>query len=215
MKRFIRIAIAICLTCWLIPASPAKAQAQAKTIIDEWNSVQPPPPPSLQPATADPKTTALLVLDLVHQACNAQRRPRCLASLAPVHALLNRAREASAPVVYSLVVGSTPADILPDVAPLGSEPFVTSGTDKFLGTDLADMLHAKGIKTVIIVGTAAQGAVITTATEAALRGLRVIVPVDGVSSESVYSEQYTAWDLLNAPVITGHVVLTRSDMITF
>ena len=217
MKRFIRIAIAICLACWLIPASPAQAQVQVqtKTIIDEWNSTQPPPPPSLQPTTADPKTTALLVLDLVHQTCTAQRRPRCLASLARVHALLTHAREAGASVIYSLVAGSTRADIQPDVAPLGSEPFVTSGTDKFLGTDLADILHAKGIKTVIIVGTAAHGAVLTTATEAALRGLRVIVPVDGVSSDSVYSEQYTAWDLLNAPVITGHVVLTRSDMIKF
>jgi nicotinamidase-related amidase len=188
---------------------------QARTIIDEWASVQAPPPPELKPVTVAPKTTALLVLDLVRQGCNAQRRPRCLPTIAPVHTLLERARKASLPVVYSLVVGSAPADILADVAPAESDPMVTSGTDKFLDTKLADILRDKAIKTVIIVGTAAHGAVLTTATEAALRGFQVIVPVDGVSSESVYAEQYTAWHLINAPVIASHVTLSRTDMIQF
>lgn len=191
------------------------APARAATIIDEWSSVQAPPPPVLAPAAVDPKTTALLILDIVRQGCNAERRPRCLVTLPAVHGLLERARGAGMLVGYSLVRGSTPADVLPAVAPLGPEPMVTSGTDKFLGTDLEATLHAKGIKTVIILGVVAQGAVMTTATEAALRGFQVVVPVDGVSSDSVYAEQYTAWDLMNAPVIAGHVVLTRTDLIQF
>ena len=189
--------------------------ALAGTIIDDWSTVQAPPAPALKPVTVDPKTTALLVLDIVRQACNAERRPRCLDTLPAVHTLLGRARMAGVLVGYSLVKGSTAADILPPVAPVGGEPMVTSGTDKFLGTDLEATLKAKGIKTVIILGVVAQGAVLTTATEAALRGFEVVVPVDGVSSDQIYAEQYTAWDLVNAPVIAGHVALTRSDMIGF
>jgi len=207
-----RQTIALCLLALLATLSPP---ATAGTIVDEWASVQAPPPPVLKPAAVDVKTTALLILDIVRQGCNAERRPRCLDTLPAVHALLARARTAGVMVGYSLVRGATAADILPPVAPMGGEPMVTSGTDKFLGTDLEATLKAKGIKTVIILGAVAQGAVLTTATEAALRGFEVVVPVDGVSSDSVYAEQFTAWNLLNAPVIAGHVALTRSDMIQF
>ncbi|MDB5363239.1 MAG: hypothetical protein JWO51_4536 [Rhodospirillales bacterium] len=207
-----RQTISLCLLALLAILCPP---ATAGTIVDEWASVQPPPPPVLKPAAVDVKTTALLILDIVRQGCNAERRPRCLDSLPAVHALLARARTAGVMVGYSLVRGATAADILPPVAPVGGEPMVTSGTDKFLGTDLEATLKAKGIKTVIILGAVAQGAVLTTATEAALRGFEVVVPVDGVSSDSVYAEQFTAWNLLNAPVIAGHVAVTRSDMIQF
>ncbi|HEV2677967.1 MAG TPA: isochorismatase family protein [Aliidongia sp.] len=200
------------LAAALVLQAPA---ARATTIIDEWASVPVPPPPVLAPATVDPKTTALLVLDIVRQGCNAERRPRCLATLPAIQAVLARARGAGMMVAYSLVKGSTPADVLREAAPLGTEPMVTAGTDKFLGTDLEAALSGKGIKTVIILGVAAQGAVMTTATEAALRGFEVVVPLDGVSSDSLYGEQYTAWDLMNAPAIAGHVVLSRTDLIGF
>jgi nicotinamidase-related amidase len=203
----------ITLLCLL--ALTLSPPAFAGTIVDEWSTVQAPPAPVLKPATVDSKTTALLILDIVRQGCNAERRPRCLDTLPAVHALLARARAAGVMVGYSLVKGATAADILPPVAPIGGEPMVTSGTDKFLGTDLEATLKAKGIKTVIILGVVAQGAVLTTATEAALRGFEVVVPVDGVSSDQIYAEQFTAWNLLNAPVIAGHVALTRSDLIGF
>jgi nicotinamidase-related amidase len=210
--RFARfyVATALCLAISAVLASTG----QARTIIDEWASVQAPPPPELKPVTVDPKTTAFLVLDLVRQTCNAQR-PRCLSTIAPVHTLLERARKAGMPVVYSLVVGGGPGDILADVAPAKSDPMVASGPDKFLGTKLADILRDKAIKTVIIVGTMAHGAVLTTTAEAALRGFQVDVAVDGVSSESLYAEQYTAWHLLNAPAVGSRVTLSRTDMIQF
>ncbi|MEP9376024.1 isochorismatase family protein [Aquabacter sp. CN5-332] len=206
-----RFGFAVCVGVSLLMGAPAGAAS----VVDEWTSVKAPPPPEVKPVTADPKTTALLVLDLVRQGCNEQRRPRCLPTVAPVQALLEKARAAGVPVVYSLVANSTAADVLKDVAPLGSEPTVTSGTDKFLGTDLDKILREKGIKTVIVVGTAAHGAVLTTATAAALRGFSVVVPVDGLSSETPYAEQYTVWNLVNAPVIAPRVTLTKTDTITF
>ncbi len=52
---------------------------------------------------------------------------------------------------------------------------VKSLADKFFKTDLEKILNDKGIKTVVVVGTAAQGAVLYTASQAAFRGMQVIV----------------------------------------
>jgi hypothetical protein len=43
------------------------APARAETIIDEWSSVKAPPAPTLKSVTLDPKTTALLVIDIIKQ----------------------------------------------------------------------------------------------------------------------------------------------------
>jgi nicotinamidase-related amidase len=83
----------------------------------------------------------------------------------------------------------------------------------FLRPILEKILNDKGIKTVVIVGTAAQGAVLNTASQAAFRGLRVIIPVDGMSAENTYFEQYTAYHLANAPGVGQEVTLTKMDMI--
>lgn len=96
------------------------------------------------------------------------------------------------PVIYSLVPRGSVADDLPEVAPKEGEPSVTSGPDKFLGTDLEKILKEKGVQTVIIVGTAANGIGVYTGGEAALRGFKVIVPVDGMSAVDPYAEQFTA-----------------------
>jgi len=189
------------------------APASAQTIVDEWNTVQPPKPPELKPVTVDPKTTALLVLDFVRQTCNAERRPRCLTSVPKVERLLKMAREKGLTVVYSIITTSTPADIVKELAPAPGEPIVKAAADKFFKTDLEKILTDMGIKTVIVVGTAAQGAVVNTASQAAFRGLRVIIPVDGMSAENTYFEQYTAIHLANSPGVGQQVTLTRIDLI--
>ena len=48
-----------------------------------------------------------------------------------------------------------------------------------------------------------------------MRGFNVVVPVDGMSSETAYAEQVTAWVLANAPTVAQKVSLTKSDMITY
>lgn len=193
----------------------AVVPASAQTIVDEWATVKAPPPPELKAVTIDSKVTALLVLDIVKQICNAERRPRCVDSVPRIQGLLNRARAKGMPVIYSLAGQATPADIWKEVAPLGGEPVVTSSADKFFQTDLEKILKDKGIKTVVVVGTAAHGAVLYTGSEAAKRGFQVIVPVDGMSAESAYIEQYTAWHLVSNPSYGRQVTLTRIDMVQF
>jgi nicotinamidase-related amidase len=189
--------------------------ASAQTIVDEWSMVKTPPAPELKSVTVIPKVTALLLLDFNRQTCNAEKRPRCIASIPKVQKLLTDARAKGVYVVYSLSPGAAVADIASQLAPFGKEPVVTSGPDKFLGTDLEKILKTKGIKTVIVTGTAAHGAVLYTASSAAFRGMQVIVPVDGLSAENTYAEQYVAWNMVNAPLVSSRSVLTKIDMIKY
>jgi nicotinamidase-related amidase len=210
-QLFILMPSLVVVACVAVLATPFSSAGQ--TIVDEWNTVKAPPAPELKPVTIDPKTSALLVLDVVKQTCPP--RPRCVASVPKIQALLTQARSKGVPVIYSLVPGGSVADVLPEVAPKEGEPSVTSGPDKFLGTDLEKILKEKGVQTVIIVGTAANGIGVYTGGEAALRGFKVIVPVDGMSAVDPYAEQFTAWQLVNAPRVAPQVTLTRMDMIRY
>ena len=184
---------------------------QAADVIEEWANIKP-PAPTLKPVTVDPKTTALLMLDFMKQNCG--QRPRCVASLPAMKKLLESARAAKAPVVYAIIANSTIADVLPEVAAQG-EPHVQSGPDKFRNTDLEKILKDKGIQTVIAVGTSSNGAVLYTASGAAFRGMKVIVPVDGMSTTDPVAEYATVLNFLSAPTVSAATTLTRSDMIKF
>jgi nicotinamidase-related amidase len=214
-KGSTRLVIVLCgltMTIFLamMSASPSFA---AETIVDEWNTVKVPSAPELKPVTVDLKSTVLLVADIVKQICSPV--PRCVASLPRIQALLAQARAKGVPVIYSLGGAASAADILPEVAPRAGEPMVSSGPDKFLGTDLEKILKDKGAQTVIIVGVNANGAVLHTGSEAAFRGFKVVVPVDGTSAGNLYAEQYTAWHLANAPRVSTLATLTRTDLIQF
>jgi nicotinamidase-related amidase len=193
------------------------APARAETIIDEWASAKLPAPPELKPVTVDPKETALLVMDFTVQTCTPQRRPRCANSVPKVEKLVAEARQKGAFVIYSVAVpGSTAADILKELAPAAGEPVLPPlGPDKFIGSDLEKMLKDRGIKTVIAIGTQAHTSVLHTGSAAALRGFRVVVPVDGMSGDDPWPELYTAWHLANAARINTQVTLTRIDMVKF
>lgn len=187
--------------------------AEAQTIIDEWAAVKAPPPPELKPVTiAHVQETAYLVLDIQKQNCLP--RPRCVASVPKIQKLLHEARARGMAVVHATFTGNV-ADILPEAAPLPGEPVVTSGPDKFVGTDLERILKDRGIKTVIVVGTAAHGAVLYTVSGAVFRGFRAIVPVDGMAAENTYVEQYVTYQLVNGPRLGPAVTLTRFDLIRF
>jgi nicotinamidase-related amidase len=191
------------------PVSVSPAQTQ--TIIDEWGSVKAPPPPELKPVMVDVKTTALLLLDFGKQNCG--QRPRCVASVPRVQKFADEARAKNVMIVHSLFGQVTEADLL--IAVKSGEPVVRSGANKFLRTDLEKILKDKGIQTVIVTGTAAHGAVLNTASAAALMGMKVILPVDGMSSDA-FSEMYTAWHLANGPGGVGpNTTLTRIDMIKY
>jgi nicotinamidase-related amidase len=192
-------------------------EGRAQTLIDEWNTAKLPSPPELKSAKIDPKETALLVMDFTNQTCSKERRPRCAASVPKVLKLVTDARAKGAFVIYSVAVpGSVPADILKELTPASGEPVLPPlGPDKFIGSELEKTLKDKGIKTVIAMGTQAQTSVLHTASAAALRGFKVVVPVDGMSADTVFPELYTAWHLATAARVSNQVTLTTLDRIGY
>ena len=193
--------------------------ARAADIIDNWTQVQAPAAPKLDNVTVDPKTSALLMLDFLKQNCAPV--PSCTASLTPVKSLLDQARAKKMLVVYTKFPSAAPnmpaptaADVRPPVAPTGKEPMITAFLDKFLNTNLDKVLKKNHIKTVIVVGSATNGAVLFTATAAFFHKYDVVVAVDGTSSRSPYADQSAIYTLSAAPVIAGKVKLTRTNMIT-
>ena len=220
-RKLSRNAVFALGTCCATVGVLAPGSVSAQTIIDDWAKVKPPAPPELKPVTVDVRDTALLLLDFngaqdpTKGPCNKNTKPRCLASIPVVRKLLAEARAKGMLTVYSLAGNNTVADIATDIAPRATDPWVKSGPDKFVGTDLAKILADKGIKTLIVTGTASEGAVLDTATDAALKGMNIIVPVDGMSSTELYAEQYVAWHLTHAPGVAPRVTLTKIDMIKF
>ena len=191
--------------------------AQAQTVIEEWATAKLPAAPALKPAKIVPGETALLVMDFTNQTCSQQRRPRCAVSVPKVLKLVTEARAKGALIIYSVAVPkSVPGDIVKELTPAAGEQVLPPlGPDKFINSDLEKTLKDKKITTVVAMGTQAQTSVLHTGATAALKGFKVVVPVDAMSSDDVFPEAYTAWHLSTAARISNQVTLTRLDMISF
>lgn len=190
--------------------------AHSKSILDEWSKVKAPPPPELKAVRIDPASSALIVMDVSVRTCSQARRPRCTGTLPVIARLVREARASGVLVLYSLVGHDKRSDIPKAFAARASDTVITgAGPDKFVGSDLEAILEAKHIRTLITVGTSAEGAVLNTASGAAFRGFTVVVPVDGMSSDTLYGEQSTAWYLAHAPRVSQAATVTAVDRMTF
>jgi nicotinamidase-related amidase len=200
-----------------LAAAFTSSMAKSQTIIDDWYQAKLPAPPQLTPVTLTPSETALLVMDFTVQTCTPEKRKRCADSVPKVKKVVEEARAKGALIIYSVAVpGSVPGDVLKELAPASGEQVLPPlGPDKFINSDLEKTLKDKGIKAVVPMGTQAQTSVLHTGGEAALRGFKVIVPVDAMSSDELFPELYTAWHLAHAARISDQVTLTRLDMIGF
>ena len=212
--RFAAPAAAVLLGALL--ASPSIAG----DVIADWAQAKAPPPPELKEVTVDPATTAVLFLDIMKAGCTA--RPRCVAAVPSLKRIHDAARAHNMVVWYSLVGSNgkaTPDDVMdPAIKPRNAgEWYRQGGPDKFMGSTLQATLRQAGIKTVIVCGNSFQGATVGTASGAAQRGYKVIVPVDCSAGEDVYHEQYAAYHLAKGgPAgVTMNVTMTRTTMIKF
>jgi nicotinamidase-related amidase len=195
------------------------ATSLAADILDDWATAKAPPPIELKPVTLEGPTTALLILDMMKMNCGA--RPRCVATVPNIKKLHEAARAAGAMVWYSFVGSdgkATTADQYdPAFTAKDGEWARQNGPDKFIGSNLEEKLKGRGIKTVIVCGTSFQGVGIGTGGGAAQRGYKVIIPIDCLSSEDPYMEQYAAYHLFKGgPAgVTSQVTMTRTTMIKF
>ena len=196
-RLFAAVAMAVAASSFMAAA------ARAGTVIDDWANIKAPPPPELKPVTVEPSTTALLLLDFVHPICDPQKKPRCVASLPAMKKLLAQARANHVMVVFSTAGTMTAKDIWADIAPMPGEPVVNSHPDKFQDTDLEKILKDKGIKTVIVTGVNANGAVLYTASgrRFGIQGDRSDRRVS--SAENEYIEQYVVYNFAHAPAVSA------------
>lgn len=186
-------------------------RAGADTVIDEWSAVKAPPPPVLKSVTIDPKKTALLDMDFSTKSCTPQARVRCADVLPTIRAFIDKARAAGVMIVDIYSSAMTRDQMA--ITPAAGDLVMQASLNKFYGNDLASTLKSRGIDTVILTGTSANGAELFTIGGAAANGFKVIVPVDGMPADGLYQEQFTAWEVVNAPTVSGASTLTRWDMI--
>ena len=106
----------------------------------------------------------------------------------------------------------------------GSPHDFTARADKFFNTDLDQTLKQHGIQTLVLVGSAANGAILYTSFGANERGYTVVVATDGISSGPEFDTYLAEYQLLNEPgfanaandpLHANAVTLSRGDLITF
>ena len=189
----------------------------SETVIDEWQSIKPPPVPPLKPVTIDPSKTAFLLLDFLKHVCTPETRPRAAAALPKLQAFLQEARKRNMVVVHTTTsTGGDNAQLADAIKPVDGERVYIAPFDKFHGNDLEPYLRSRGIDTVVVTGTSANGCLLFTTAGALLRGFRAIVPIDGMPANTPYQEQFVAWQIANGPGHFGRsAVLTRFDAISF
>lgn len=179
--------------------------------------------PATVPVVLNARTSALLVLDINTAQC--QPNPVCTGTVPAIVSLLDKARAAKVPVVYATTLNPAgPPPALPEVAPRAGEPTVAARANKFVDTNLEDILKQRKITTLVIVGTSANGAVLYTSFHANTKGFTVVVAEDGISSREPFATRLTRYQLLNQPGFANsgnkpladkRVTLSRSSQITF
>ena len=176
------------------PSSPSAASAAPSSVLP---STPPGAVPAPKPATLDPRTSALLVLDTTTR-CEDPKQPcsRLVPALVP---LLDKARAAHVFIVYSASGSAGDPAGLPwkgfDARP--DEPVIyPAAYDKFFSGELKPLLDAHGAKTLVVTGASTNVAVMYTATSA-VRNYRyqVVIPEDGAIAANSYEHDYALHQL--------------------
>jgi nicotinamidase-related amidase len=220
-KQFAYKVVPALLLCALAACSTAPMTGQSAATPTQVSAVLTIPAPAA--VALDAKTTALLVLDIHTAVC--QPNPACISTVPAIAALIGKARAAKVPVIYSSTVSPAgPPATLAQVAPQAGEPVVSTRANKFTDTNLEQLLKQKNAATLVVVGSAANGAVLYTSFHANTRGFTVVVAEDGISSPVPVNTQVARYQLLNqpgfinsdnTPLADKKVTLSRSDLISF
>ncbi|MBI4362016.1 MAG: cysteine hydrolase [Euryarchaeota archaeon] len=166
------------------------------------------PPPLALPA----RGTAVMVMDMQNDFCEPRGTlcvPGALDIVPRLSALLNRARLAGAPVVYTqdwhppddrehfaiwpshCIRDTWGAEVIGDLRPRGRDYRVKKGSyTGFHRTDLEEFLERREVETLVFTGVCTNICVLHTASDAALRGYRVAVARDCVRALSDYAQEY-------------------------
>ena len=158
--------------------------------------------PEPQSLTLGGKTTSIAVLDLSRRCENPQEV--CSNLMIHLAEFLDRARQASVPILYTISAAGKGTPLGEVAAPLKrreSEPVLyPDAFDKFMGGALKAELDKRHCCSLIIVGSATNVAVLYTATTAArIFRYDVVIPLDGVNAKRTYEHEYAIHQMTILP----------------
>jgi nicotinamidase-related amidase len=180
----------------------------------------------------DPRVTALMIVDMQVDFVNPKGKlwvPEARKTIPPILHLISKSRKARCPIIFTQdwhraddpefslwplhAVAETPgARVFPRLKPLATDYFIRKKTyDAFFGTELDLILRQKGIANLVITGTAANICVLHTAGSASLRGYKVVIPEDAISSLTPFDQAAA----LRQISFVHHGKITRSSEITY
>jgi nicotinamidase-related amidase len=178
------------------------------------------------------KRTGLIVVDMQVDFARPEGKlfvAESQKTLPSLRRLIAKARKAKVPVIFTqdwhrrddvefslwpphAVEGTKGVQIIPELKPLPQDYFIRKRTyDAFFGTDFDLLLRQKGIRDLVIAGTVANICVLHTAGSARLRGYRVIVPTDAISSLTLFDQMAA----LRQISLVYQGILTTSEGIRF
>lgn len=158
--------------------------------------------PQKKAAVLDPRTCALLVLDMSTRLHDPKVAGNKI--IPGLKEFLARARASGVFTVFTISAAArgTPQGLVYEALERREiEPVIfPDGYDKFTGGEIQQLLAGRGIKVVIVTGASTNIAVLYTATTAARHlAYQVIIPVDGMAAAGKYEQDYAIHQLANFP----------------
>src|SRR3989454_4423874 len=158
--------------------------------------------PQPQPVGLESKPTGILVLDLINR-CNDPKEV-CFQLMEPLGEFLERARRSSVSILYTISAAAKETPLGEVAKPLkrrDAEPVLyPDAFDKFMDGELQIQLNRVGCRSLVIVGSATNFAVLYTATTAArIYRYDVVIPLDGVNAKRQYEQEYAIHQMTILP----------------
>jgi nicotinamidase-related amidase len=174
------------------------------------------PPPAQ--VTLDPSTTAVLVLDLSTR-CNDPQQV-CREIVSAVRRVLDGARARGVLVAYTVSAaarGTALGDVWEGFDRRPDEPVLyPDAFDKFAGGELQGVLAPRGITTLVLAGSSTNVSVLYTGTTAARQyGYDVVIPIDGVNTDTPYQQEYSLYQFTVLPNVASKFRFTTVDLLSF
>jgi nicotinamidase-related amidase len=176
--------------------------------------------------------TALIIVDMQKDFIHSNGRlyvPGSEKIVAPLKALLNRCRASGLTIVFTqdwhpedavefriwpkhCIANTQGAEIIDELKPNPGEFIVKKETyDAFFNTGLEDSLNKIGVENAIITGVVANICVLHTAGSAALRGFKVVLPVDCIAALNDFDLKLT----IRQVSFLYKGIITSSELISF
>lgn len=158
--------------------------------------------PAPKPVSLDVETTAVVTLDLSAR-CH-DPKDVCSKLMQPVGEFLERVREVGLPIIFTVSASGKGTPLGEVASPLKrrqTEPVIyPDAFDKFVGGELQDFLTRNGVKSIILVGSSTNIAVLyTSSTAARVYGYQVVIPLDGINTRTQFEQDYAIHQLTILP----------------